>query len=195
MAMQGVGYGLQPCFGLGKQPSLGQLLHLDLWCEQIEEGKARCQLRMARLVAANACGNTRPEGGFRQSVLLAQEQRQLCKVDEKDGVVEVVPHLVRLDGFHSRRRIALLEALRRYCAQATPLAAPGGLHLVVTLAPGSHEEQIARAARERGLAVAPLGAYFSGTPAMCGLVLGFATCPVALTGDAARRLAAAIRAG
>lgn len=107
----------------------------------------------------------------------------------------LAPHIRRMRTEYARRRIALLEALRRYCAQATPLAAPGGLHLVVTLAPGSHEEQIARAARERGLAVAPLGAYFSGTPAMCGLVLGFATCPVALAGDAARRLAAAIRAG
>jgi GntR family transcriptional regulator/MocR family aminotransferase len=105
------------------------------------------------------------------------------------------PHIRRMRTEYARRRVALLEALRRHCPQATPLAAPGGLHLVVQLARGSHERRIVAAARERGLAVAPLAAYHSEAPAMTGLVLGFATCPVAMAGDAARRLAAAIRAG
>jgi len=107
----------------------------------------------------------------------------------------LAPHIRRSRTEYARRRIALLEALRRHCVQATPYAAPGGLHLVVELAGGSHEGKIAAASRDRGLSVAPLGAYYSETPQMCGLVLGFATCPVAMAADAARRLAAAIRAG
>ena len=66
---------------------------------------------------------------------------------------------------------------------------------MLDLTHGSHEIRIAAASRDRGLAVVPLRAYFSGTPQMTGLVVGFATCPVAMAADAARRLAAAIRAG
>jgi GntR family transcriptional regulator/MocR family aminotransferase len=103
------------------------------------------------------------------------------------------PHVRRMRTEYARRRVALLDALRRHCPQAAPLAAPGGLHMVVELARGSHEGRIVAAARERGLAVSPLAAYHSEAPPMAGLVLGFATCPVAMAADAARRLAAAIR--
>ena len=106
----------------------------------------------------------------------------------------LAPHIRRVRTEYARRRIALLDALRLHCPQASVRPAPGGLHLVVELLPGSHEAHVAAAARERGLSVAPLGAYFSKTPRMRGLVLGFATCPVALAPDASRRLAAAIRA-
>ncbi len=104
------------------------------------------------------------------------------------------PHIRRMRTEYAHRRTALLEALRRHCIQVAPLAAPGGLHLVVQLARGSHEGRIVAAARERGLGIAPLSAYYSGTPEMTGLVMGFATCPVAMAADAARRLASAIRA-
>lgn len=107
----------------------------------------------------------------------------------------LAPHIRRVRTEYARRRSALLEALHRHCPDVSPCAAPGGLHLVVALAHGRNEAGIAASARERGLAVAPLGAYYSETPQMAGLVLGFATCPTALAGDAARRLAAAIRAG
>ncbi len=103
------------------------------------------------------------------------------------------PHIRRMRTEYAARRTALLAALERHCPDAAPVAAPGGLHLVVRLADGSHEGRIAQAARDRGLAVAPLGAYFTGPPRMAGLVLGFATCPAPLAADAARRLAAAIR--
>jgi len=106
----------------------------------------------------------------------------------------LAPHIRRTRTEYARRRTALLDALRRHCPQAVPQAAPGGLHMVVELAPGIDERRVAAAARDRGLNVAPLGAYFSGAPSMSGLVLGFATCPIAMAADAARRLAAAIRA-
>jgi GntR family transcriptional regulator/MocR family aminotransferase len=72
------------------------------------------------------------------------------------------------------------------------LAAPGGLHLVVRLPESADEAAIVRAARARDLGVAPLGAYFSGMARLRGLVIGFAGTPVAMAGEAARRLARAI---
>lgn len=106
----------------------------------------------------------------------------------------LAPHIRRVRTEYARRRAALLDALARHCPAATPRPAPGGLHLVVELAPGSNESRIAMAARDRGLSVAPLGAYYSQVPHLAGLVIGFATCPVAMAADATRRLAAAIRA-
>lgn len=103
------------------------------------------------------------------------------------------PHIRRMRTEYAARRIALLDALHRHCPAGEPVQAPGGLHLVVRLAEGSNEPAIARAARDRGLAVAPLGAYYSGVPGMSGLVMGFATCPAPVAADAARRLASAIR--
>ena len=105
----------------------------------------------------------------------------------------LAPHIRRVRTEYARRRIALLDALRRHCPAATPLAAPGGLHMVVELAPGSDEPRIVAAARARGLGVTALGGYYNAAPRMAGLVLGFATCPVAMAAEAARRLAAAIK--
>jgi len=107
----------------------------------------------------------------------------------------LAPHIRRARTQYAARRAALLDALARHCPAADPLPAPGGLHLVLRLAPGSNESRICAAARDRGLAIAPLAAYHSAAPTMPGLVIGFATCPQPLAADAARRLAAAIRAG
>jgi GntR family transcriptional regulator/MocR family aminotransferase len=96
---------------------------------------------------------------------------------------------------YARRRAALLAALAQHCPGLTPLAAPGGLHLVATLPDAADEAAVVAAARARDLAVAPLAAYFSGAPRLKGLVLGFAGMPIALAGDAARRLQSAVRAG
>ncbi|MCW3475960.1 MocR-like pyridoxine biosynthesis transcription factor PdxR [Limobrevibacterium gyesilva] len=106
----------------------------------------------------------------------------------------LAPHIRRMRTEYAHRRDVLLAALRKHCPAVTPVAAPGGLHLVVHLADDADETAVLHAARARGLAVSPLGAYFNGTPRMKGLVIGFATTPTALAADAARRLAAAIRA-
>ncbi len=102
------------------------------------------------------------------------------------------PHIRRMRTEYARRRAALLAALARHCPQADPVAAPGGLHLVLRLADSVDAARVVVSARARGLAVSPLAAYFSGPPRMNGLVIGFATTPPALAADAARRLAAAI---
>jgi GntR family transcriptional regulator / MocR family aminotransferase len=75
---------------------------------------------------------------------------------------------------------------------ASPLAAPGGLHMVARLADGVNEAEAVRACRARDLAVSPLAAYYQGTPRMAGLVIGFAATPVAMAGEVARRLEAAL---
>jgi GntR family transcriptional regulator/MocR family aminotransferase len=106
----------------------------------------------------------------------------------------LLPHIRRMRTEYARRRQALLEALARHCNAVAPIAAPGGLHLVLLLRAGLGEAAVARAARARGLAVSPLAAYYNGAPRLSGLVVGFAATPIARAADAARRLAGAIRA-
>jgi GntR family transcriptional regulator/MocR family aminotransferase len=107
---------------------------------------------------------------------------------------KLAPHIRRMRTEYARRREALFAALARHCPEVTPVAAPGGLHTVLRLADDADEAAIVVQARGRGLAVAPLGAYFVGPPRFAGLVVGFAATPTALAGEAARRLAAALAA-
>ena len=107
----------------------------------------------------------------------------------------LAPHIRRMRTEYAHRRQALLAALARDCPAAAPVAAPGGLHLVLLLPPGTDEAAVVRAARARGLAVAGLAAYYAAAPALTGLVAGFAATPAARAAEAARLLAAAIRAG
>ena len=105
------------------------------------------------------------------------------------------PHIRRMRTEYARRRAALLAALARHCPEVTPVAAPGGLHLVTTLPAHTDEFAVVAAARNRGLAVSPLAAYYNTPSPTPGLVLGFATTPPQLAPDAARRLAVAVRVG
>jgi GntR family transcriptional regulator/MocR family aminotransferase len=105
----------------------------------------------------------------------------------------LAPHIRRTRTEYAARRQALLTALQRHAPAVTPIAAPGGLHMVARLPDGCDEAAAVRACRARDLSVAPLRAYFAGPPRMAGLVIGFAGTPAALAGDLARRLAGAIR--
>ena len=104
----------------------------------------------------------------------------------------LAPHIRRMRIEYARRRAALLAALARHAPLAEPLAAPGGLHMILRLPPGMDEAAAAAAARARGLAVAPLRRYHAGAPRLSGLVCGFAATPAALAADAARRLGGAL---
>jgi GntR family transcriptional regulator/MocR family aminotransferase len=106
----------------------------------------------------------------------------------------LAPHIRRMRTEYSRRRDALLAALARHAPSASPIPAPGGLHMVCRLSAGADEAAVVEACRGRGLAVSPLGAYYAATPRMSGLVMGFAATPEALAADTARRLEAALRA-
>jgi GntR family transcriptional regulator / MocR family aminotransferase len=105
----------------------------------------------------------------------------------------LAPHIRRMRTEYARRRGAVLTALRRYAPAVTPIAAPGGLHMVVRLPAGCDEAAILRGCHARDLAVAPLATYYAGPPRMAGLVIGFAGTPSAMAGELARRLAAAAR--
>jgi GntR family transcriptional regulator / MocR family aminotransferase len=106
----------------------------------------------------------------------------------------LAPHIRRMRTEYARRRLALLAAIAKHAPSVAPIAAPGGLHMVARLPDGVDEAATVRACRGRGLAVSPLGAYFSGAPRMVGLVMGFAGTPEALAADTARRLEGAVRA-
>jgi GntR family transcriptional regulator/MocR family aminotransferase len=108
----------------------------------------------------------------------------------------LAPHIRRMRTEYGRRRTALFTAFEKHTdGLFTPLLAPGGLHFVVSLGDNADEAAVVQAARARGLAVSPLAAYYNGTARLRGLVIGFATVPVAMAGEAARRLAAAVKAG
>ena len=109
----------------------------------------------------------------------------------RDGLLG--PHVRRMRTEYARRRTAVLGGLQRHAPQITPIPALGGLHMVARLPDGVDEASVAAACRSRGLAVAPLRAYYVGPPRMTGLVIGFATTPVPLANEAARRLAQALK--
>ena len=107
----------------------------------------------------------------------------------------LAPHIRRMRTEYSRRRAALLDAMARFAPALTPVSAPGGLHLVAMLPNGFDEAAMILACRSRGLAVAPLAAYYAAPmrEAGAGLVMGFAGLPVSMAADAARRLDNALR--
>lgn len=109
----------------------------------------------------------------------------------------LAPHIRRMRTEYARRRAALLDAISRFAPALRPVPAPGGLHLVIMLPDDADEPSVVRACHGRGLAVAPLGAYYAAAdaPRAGGLVLGFAGLPTPLAADAARRLGAALRQG
>ena len=86
----------------------------------------------------------------------------------------------------ARRAGTALPRRRAGCRprRAAPGPAPGRR--------GADEAAVVRAARARGLAVAPLAAYYAGPRLLAGLVAGFAATPAARATEAARLLAAAI---
>ena len=104
----------------------------------------------------------------------------------------LAPHIRRMRTEYARRRSALLSAMQQHVQLATPLAALGGLHMVARLRQDLDEAAAVRACRARDLAVAPLRAYYAGTPRMNGLVIGFAATPVGMATDVARRLEGAL---
>ncbi len=104
----------------------------------------------------------------------------------------LAPHIRRMRIEYDRRRLAVLAALARHAPMVEPLGAPGGLHMILRLPPGTDEAAAAAAAQRRGLAVAPLRRYCAGPPRLAGLVCGFAATPAALAAEAARRLGGAI---
>jgi GntR family transcriptional regulator/MocR family aminotransferase len=82
-------------------------------------------------------------------------------------------HLNKMRGLYARRRQWLVEALHQQVGgrlQIDPQA--GGMHVVAGLGEGD-DVQIARRAREVGMAVEPLSQWYLGDGSRQGLVMGF----------------------
>ncbi len=107
----------------------------------------------------------------------------------------LAPHIRRVRTEYAARRAAVLDALARYCPDARPMIAPGGLHLTLILPDSVSETHVVAEARNQGLGAAPLAAYRSSAAGPPGLVIGFAATPVALAAGCAQRLARALTRG
>jgi len=84
-------------------------------------------------------------------------------------------HIRRMRGLYSRRRQALLEAIRAEFGETLPVMGDNaGLHLILHL-PGLDDRAIAQAAVEAGIATRPLSGYYHSPGAgQSGLLLGYA---------------------
>jgi GntR family transcriptional regulator/MocR family aminotransferase len=106
-----------------------------------------------------------------------------CGVIEQAALAELMAcgafdrHLRRAAAELRRRRAALLEGLRRHCADhLTPNDSRAGMHLVGWL-PGWSAPQVdalVAQALQRGLGLHPIGPHYLSRPAPAGLLLGYA---------------------
>jgi GntR family transcriptional regulator/MocR family aminotransferase len=81
-------------------------------------------------------------------------------------------HVRRMRREYARRRAAIVAVLGDLPGPARLLGDTAGLHVVLELPPGT-ADQVAAAARRRGVAVQTLDRYFAGWPSTEGLVLGY----------------------
>jgi GntR family transcriptional regulator/MocR family aminotransferase len=81
-------------------------------------------------------------------------------------------HVRRMRREYARRRAAIVAVLGDLPGPARLLGDTAGLHVVLDLPPGT-ADQVAAAARRRGVAVQTLDRYFAGQPTAGGLVLGY----------------------
>lgn len=84
-------------------------------------------------------------------------------------------HLRRMRPVYRRRRDALLGALERYTPDLEPVGVSAGLHLVAWLPSDLDEQQLVRAAAQRGLGVYGVSPYRLTSAGRGGLIFGYAT--------------------
>lgn len=83
-------------------------------------------------------------------------------------------HIRRMRTLYAERQQVLVTALQQQLsAYLTVGYAEAGLHLVAWCNQGLNDEQIAAAAWQQGVEVAPISAYVMGAPIRSGLVLGY----------------------
>ncbi|PVZ11381.1 MULTISPECIES: PLP-dependent aminotransferase family protein [unclassified Pseudomonas] len=102
-------------------------------------------------------------------------------------------HIARMRKLYAQRRTATAEALAQGLGTGQRAApAPGGMHLLLELAPHLDDRRIAQQLLEQGMAVQPLSAWYAGVPAAPGLLIGFTHCSdpadAVRLGQAIRRL-------
>ncbi len=83
-------------------------------------------------------------------------------------------HVRRMQRIYGRRRALLLEGLRSgFGPWLDPLPSVAGLHIAARLVADCDEQSVQARARQLGVGVGTLRAYFAGRPAYQGLALGF----------------------
>jgi GntR family transcriptional regulator/MocR family aminotransferase len=102
---------------------------------------------------------------------------------------ELDRHLRRTRPAYRRRRDALLAALAGLEVEGVA----AGLHVLVRLPPGRGEQEVVRAAAERGVAVDPLGPHVATAARPPALLLGYTRLPEPGLAEAGRRLRAALQ--
>jgi len=87
-------------------------------------------------------------------------------------------HVRRSRLAYRRRRDKLVNALRQHVPRASITGVGAGLHVVVELPPGQHEDDVVACARGHGLMLRGLDAYRIGAqPLAAALVIGYGTPP------------------
>ena len=87
-------------------------------------------------------------------------------------------HVRRSRLAYRRRRDKLVTALRQHVPRASITGVGAGLHVVVELPPGQHEDDVVARARGHGLMLRGLDAYRIGAPPLAAaLVIGYGTPP------------------
>ncbi|MFS8931365.1 PLP-dependent aminotransferase family protein [Cupriavidus taiwanensis] len=100
-------------------------------------------------------------------------------------------HIRRVRGVHAERRAFVIETLERFIAPDLAWLQPSdqGMHLVLWLAEGLDDREVATLGREAGVALRPVSSMYGGSRRPSGLVLGFSGFEDKAIEDAARKLA------
>ncbi|MGT2512211.1 MocR-like pyridoxine biosynthesis transcription factor PdxR [Cupriavidus basilensis] len=101
-------------------------------------------------------------------------------------------HIRRVRGVHAERRTFVIETIERLIAPDLAWLQPSdqGMHLVLWLAAGLDDREVASLGREAGVALRPVSPMYAGRKGPAGLVLGFGGFGDKAIEEAARKLAA-----
>lgn len=109
-------------------------------------------------------------------------------------------HVRRVRRYNGERRSALLAAVRKHFGDSVTVSgADAGLHVVLWLheIPRNKEAELVEAAKADGIGVYPVGLLYHGPkhrPKMAGLVIGYASTPLADIERGIRKLARVVEA-
>ncbi|HJZ75372.1 MAG TPA: PLP-dependent aminotransferase family protein [Vicinamibacterales bacterium] len=95
-------------------------------------------------------------------------------------------HIRRMRGIYADRCRTLIDAIREQLPGCSIAGAEAGLHVALLLSHDAADREIAAAALQRGVLLAPLSPSYAGTTRRSGFVLGFGT-------SAAAEIAPAVR--
>jgi GntR family transcriptional regulator / MocR family aminotransferase len=127
----------------------------------------------------NGCGTLHPASGV-------LEQAVVSEFIDKGHFSR---HIRRMKLLYAKRREAVVEAVQRHCGKWMRFdLRAGGMHVIAHLIGGIDADMLRKKAATRGIRLTPLSMAAVESSLGPGLLLGFATIPVAEADGAARRL-------